>query len=42
MPAMPGARVAMTEAEIVLGTQEARLNRPPQSSGGGQFGKCGA
>ncbi len=41
MPAMPGARVAMTEAEIVLGTQEARLDRPAQPSGGGQFWQCG-
>jgi hypothetical protein len=32
----------MIEAEIVLGAQEALLDRPTQSSGGGEFCQCGA
>src|SRR5262245_32046205 len=39
MPAMPGAHLAVIEAQFLLGTLEAFLNGPAQASGPGQFGK---
>lgn len=39
VPAVPGAVLAMVEAEIVLGAKEALLDRPAPVGGAGEFGQ---
>ena len=39
MPAMPGARLAVIETEIVLGVLEAFFDGPAQPGGRGQVGR---
>lgn len=41
-PAVPGERLAMIEAEIVLDPLEAFLDGPWQTGGAGEFGERGA
>ena len=40
VPAMPGARLAVIEAKVVLGALETFLDGPAQTGGPGQFGQC--
>jgi|tagenome__1003787_1003787.scaffolds.fasta_scaffold20341878_1 hypothetical protein len=42
MPAMPGARLAVIEAQFLFGALEAFLDGPAQPGDTGQFGKLGA